>query len=95
MAKELRTDKFCTGIAFTYETKERLMIKYAKPGEKFPSVVRRVCDELVKDVKLPKPIRDAISRQIAENYAKRMTARAEKARRRTGVQGYGNLKGEK
>lgn len=85
MAKELRIDKFCTGIAFTYETREKMMVKYAKDGEKFPTVVRRVCDGLVKNVKLPKAVIEEIDRKIKANYDKRMSERAKKAlgRRKT------------
>lgn len=92
MAKELRTDKFCTGIAFTYETQARMMLKYAKPGEKFPTVVRRICDGLVKDVKLPKAIMDEIDRKIRANYDRRMAAREEKARRREHAAPIRNIK---
>lgn len=82
MARELRTDKFCTGIAFTYETRERMMIKYAKPGEKFPSVVRRICEELVEGVAIPKKVKDAIDAAIKANYEKRMLNRERKAARK-------------
>ena len=79
MAKELRVDKFCTGIAFTYELKEKLMLKFSKPGESFPAVVRRVCEKLVKNVKLPKSVVEEIDRKTSENYRKRMARRAERA----------------
>lgn len=75
MSNELRTDKFCTGIAFTYETKAKMMLKFAKDGEKFPSVVRRVCEDLVADVKLPKSVVDEINRMIKDNYDRRMATR--------------------
>ena len=92
MAFELRTDKFCSGIAFTYELKEKLMLKFAKPGEKFPAVVRRVCEGLVKDVKLPKSVMDEINLKIAANKDKRMSARKERAKRRQADADVRNIK---
>lgn len=92
MSRELRIDKFCTGVAFTYETKEKLMLKYALPGEKFPAVVRRLCEGLVKDVKLPKSITDEIERKKRANLDKRLAARDERSKKRKGVQSVRNIK---
>lgn len=76
MAHELAVDKCNTGLTMLYETREKMMLKFARPGEKFNAMMGRVCEDLTKDVHLPKPVLDRIARQIAENAKRREIKRS-------------------
>lgn len=76
MAHELAIDKTNIGLAMKYETREKMMLKFAKPGEKFNAMLGRVCEELTADTCLPKETLDKIERLVRANAAKREKKRA-------------------
>ena len=75
MAGELAVDKVHRGLTLKYETIAKLTLKFGKPGETFSQILERVCDEITRDVRLPKDTLDDIKNTIAENYRKRMEKR--------------------
>lgn len=71
MAHELSVDMVNSGLAIKIETKEKMMYKFARPGDSFNGMLRRVCEDLTKDVVLPQESLDRVARQIEDNLWKR------------------------
>ena len=83
MAHELGVDKVNIGLAMKIETREKLMVKFAKPGETFNRMLGRICESMVTDVKLSKAKVDEIEARIAANVKARQEKRlAEKRKNR-------------
>lgn len=80
MAHELGIDKINIGLAMHIETREKMKVKYCKPGETFNAMMNRVCDDMTKDVILTQEMIKEIDEKIAENYKRRMEKREKEKR---------------